>query len=79
MAIYALEWYTPGMQSPKDPGRDRVETVLSMRVSDARDLLRFSDFIADFSSDELIRLAHELPRYGGESLERGLVISGARR
>jgi hypothetical protein len=67
------------MQSPKDRGRDRVETVLSMRVSDAGDLLRFSDFIADFSSDELIRLAHELPRYGGEPLKSGLVISGARQ
>jgi hypothetical protein len=68
------------MQSPKDRGRDRIETVLSMRVSDAADLLRFSALIADFNSDELIRLADELPRYGGESLGSGLVIrSGAGR
>ena len=67
------------MQSPNNPGVDRVGVVLSMRVTDVGDLLRFSDFIADFSSDELIRLAHELPRYGGEPLESGLVISGARQ
>jgi hypothetical protein len=62
------------MQSPKNPGVDRVRVVLSMRVTDVGDLLRFSASIADFSGDELIRLARELPGYGGESLGSGSII-----
>jgi hypothetical protein len=62
------------MQGPKDSGLDRVEAVLSMRVADAVDLLRFSASIADFSSEELIRLASELPRHGSEVAGSGSVI-----
>ena len=55
------------MQS-RNPALDRVGDVLSMRVTDVGDLLRFSASIADFSGDELIRLARELPTYGGQPL-----------
>ena len=68
------------MQSPKDSDVDRVGTVLSMRVADAADLVRFSTSIADFSGEELIRLANELPKYGGELVGSGsLIRTGARR
>ena len=53
------------MQCPNDSGVDRVRAVLGMRVENAGDLLRFSASIADFSGEELIRLAGELPKYGG--------------
>lgn len=56
------------MQNRKNAALDRVGDVLSMRVTDVGDLLRFSASIADFSGDELVRLAKELPRYGGQSL-----------
>ena len=62
------------MQSPKNPGVDRVRGVLRMRITDVGDLLRSSASIADFSGDELIRLARELPTYGGESLGSGSII-----
>jgi hypothetical protein len=68
------------MQNPKDSDLDRVGAVLSMRVADAADLVRFSTSIADFSGEELIRLANELPKYGGELVgKRTLIRTGARR
>jgi len=62
------------MQSAKDSDLDRVGAVLSMRVVDAADLVRFSASIADFSGEELIRLANELPKYGGELVGSGSLI-----
>ena len=68
------------MQSPKDSEADRVGVVLSMRVADAADLVRFSTSIADFSGEELIRLANELPKNGDELAGTGTLIgTGARR
>ena len=51
------------MQNSENSGLDRVRSVLRMRVADAADLVRFSASIADFSAEELIHLANELPRY----------------
>jgi hypothetical protein len=68
------------MQSAKDSDLDRVGAVLSMRVADVADLIRLSTSITDFSVDELIRLANELPKYGHELVgSRSLIRTGARR
>jgi hypothetical protein len=51
------------MGDPKDSGLDRVRFVLNMRVEDATDLLRFGVTIADFTTEELIVLASNLPTH----------------
>ena len=51
------------MDNPKDSGLDRVRSVLNMRVEDAWDLLRFGVTIADFTTEELIVLANNLPTH----------------
>ena len=61
------------MRNGNDLGQDRVRAVLAMRVLDAADLLKFNELVADFSREELIRLADELPRHGSKSAERVLV------
>jgi hypothetical protein len=51
------------MDDSKDSGMDRVRSVLNMRVEDAGDLLRFGVRIADFTTEELVVLASNLPTH----------------
>lgn len=51
------------MDDSQDSGLDRVRSVLEMRVEDAGDLLRFGTAIANFTADELILLAGNLPTH----------------
>jgi hypothetical protein len=68
------------MHNSKGYGLDRVRHVLSMQVADAVDLEKFSESIADFSAEELVRLANALPTYCGEWFRGGFVMrTGARR